>query len=260
MIPESEKLKAIGHAMSRYPEESCGFIVNGQYLAKDNIHPNPKDHFAIADAEYPLRGLEAVIHSHPCGTEYPTYDDQKGQIATNVPWGIVVIDEHKNPNLFFYGEGVEKPPLLGRRYRWGPSGTDGGGDCFALLKDYYQEVLGICLPEYPREYKFWEKGQNPYLESYLDYGFIEVPMEKADIHDLVFMKISSEIVNHVGVIYDSAHIIHHPSGHDSRRSLLGHWQNKITHFLRYNKDGGIPDDSKKGMAPWVSGGAFRTGL
>lgn len=252
--PDVEQ-KIITHALSCAPEESCGFIVNGQYVPALNVHPDPRNHFEIADSHYPLAGLEAVIHSHPCGTVYPTLDDQKGQLRTGVPWGIVVMPEKTKPYLFFYGKGVKPPPLLERDFRWGPSGTDNGGDCFALLKDYYAQHLSIDLPEYPREFLWWEKGQDLFRENFTQYGFREIDRNDIQIHDIVLMKIHSTTTNHVGILTSSAHMLHQIQDHQSRQSLFGHWEKTVSHYLTYDNHG--RDHEEKSSPTRLFGGKIR---
>jgi len=253
--PDVEQ-KIITHALSCGKEESCGFIVDGQYIPAPNVHPDPRNYFEIPDSHCPLRGLQAVVHSHPCGTPYPTIDDQAGQIRTAVPWGIVVMpSDGRKPYLFFYGDGVPIPKLIERDFRWGPSGTDGGGDCFALLKDYYKLQLSITLPEYPREFLWWEKGEDLFVENFTQYGFREIEQNDLQIHDIVLMKVHSPVTNHVGIITSSAHILHQIQDHQSRQSLYGHWEKTISHFLTYDHKG--RDHEEKSFSTRLFGGKIR---
>ena len=120
-------------AIERYPHEACGLIVDSVYRPYRNLHPEPETAFRISPQAWVAaskRGeIQAVVHSHVNGSAEPSAADIQGQIDSNVPWVIVLTDGEVAGDPWAWGDALEPPPLIGRQFRHGPSGTDGKGDC-----------------------------------------------------------------------------------------------------------------------------------
>lgn len=222
------------HARSVYPEESVGFVINGEYVPQKNISNKPLSSFLVDPRDYPEQGLQAVVHSHPEGELIPSEADMRCQITSGVPAGIVCsyYEFYKQSNILWFGNGVEPPPLLERPFRWGPSGSDGKGDCYALIKDYYLIEKEITIPDYPRAQDFWKQGQSLYMDNFRSAGFEEVQGEPQQ-GDVVIMSIRSQVPNHAGIYLGNGLLLHHLMGRLSRREPLNMWRKKVNTYLRY---------------------------
>ena len=245
-----ETIRAIeAHACAEYPRESCGIVLkDGAYIACENhavdAGHDPTQTFALNDAiylkHYIAGDLAAIVHSHPEGSEYPTKADMEGQNSTRVPWGIIRTTQKadkgiKAHGLFWFGDGVPKPALIGRGFRHGVT------DCYALIRDWYAES-GIAIPEFPREWKWWNDGKTSlYEDHFADAGFEILPQSaKAKVGDVFFMRLYSKVPNHAGVYIGNGLILHHltPNGNGyepdwlSRREPVARRINLITAWLR----------------------------
>lgn len=56
-------------------EEICGFIMNCEFFARKNIHPDPFNFFLIDPKDYMLEENVIVFHSHPKHIEKNGFSD-----------------------------------------------------------------------------------------------------------------------------------------------------------------------------------------
>lgn len=221
------------HALQEYPKESCGYIVRGKYYPQINIHETPETAFRVDPAVFP-DGLEAVVHSHP--DEFPvkpTKTDMEGQVRTNVPWGIVNTSVNNN-SILWWGHRCFVPPLHGREYRPGPSGSDGRGDCYALIKDYYLLTRDIELKEFPRDEVWWDTTENPmYEKHYRECGFMEIEEHQLQVGDVFLMQWKFPVLHHGGIYLGNGKGLHHLELRLSREESLPRWKKYIRKYLRY---------------------------
>lgn len=224
--PGGEVVRAmVAHALSEYPKESCGVLVGNQYVPCKNTHANPDKGFRLEAAQWARLvvdgDVQAVIHSHPNGPQYPSADDMRDQVACGVTYGIVPCRENGAGKVFFWGDDVPKEPLLERGFRHGVT------DCYSLIRDWYRAERGLTLPEVPREWGWWNAERGPGLDLYLDTykaaGFKSMG-RRADLQvgDIVLIQSAdSPVVNHAGVyIRDRGdYLIHHTStvGYDPQK-------------------------------------------
>ena len=233
------------HSEACYPAESCGLLVWGEYVPRENVHGDPERHFRIEKKHLaPLLKhdrLQAVVHSHPApaAPPYPSYGDMAQQIAMNVPWAIVpVSEEGRAGEPFVWGDGAVLAPLLGRGYRWGVT------DCYSIIKDWYRVTTRIYLPAVARRWGFWSEpdATDLYLEKYERAGFARIDPGEADVGDAVLYKLNgSHATHHASVIIEPGMMLHHPArqpydpGRLSLREPLARYQQYITHVLRPTK-------------------------
>lgn len=217
------------HALRDYPRESCGVIVDGDYLPLENRAADPHRDFAIADDEYRrLSGrIQAVVHSHPNGPLHPSRADMEGQVATDVPWIIVPTDGNACAPPIQWGDEAETPDPVGREFRHGVT------DCYALVRDHYRLAHGIRLPEVPRDDEWWNQGGNLYLEHFERAGFRRIELAELRVGDAVLMQVRSPVPNHAAVLVEPDLILHHLQSRLSRREPLGPWLRFVTHALRH---------------------------
>jgi proteasome lid subunit RPN8/RPN11 len=226
----------VAHARAEYPREACGLVLNGAYVPVDNLAENPRENFMIAVAETMRPGVQAIVHSHPDGDPWPSAEDMAGQIATALPWGVLTVGSGGAGSVLWWGPGVPRPPLIGRDFRHGPSGSDGRGDCYALIRDWFAEERGIELMEFPRADRWWsdeERLQNLYLDNFGKAGFEEIGIEEIQPGDVVLARVMSRVPNHGGIVLANGLVLHHLTHRLSRTEPLGPWMRHVTHALRY---------------------------
>ena len=233
MFGESVKAAALAHALDDFPKEAVGFVIGGEYVRVENIHPKPELEFETSLASW-RDDIQAIIHSHTNGFDAPTASDIQGQIDTGKPWGLITLDEtgQLKKDLFFWGPGVEVP-LIGREWRSGPTGTDNQGDCYAIIKDFYETEMGIQLKEFPRDEDSFDKGENLYVEGFSQTGFKTISHLELQRGDVILMQINSKVTNHGAVYLGNGEILHHLQNRLSRRDTAARFQRYITHFLRH---------------------------
>lgn len=233
-------------ARDAWPQEMCGLIVAGEFRVCRNAAADPEHGFEIAPADLAAAGgdLAAIVHSHCNGRAAPSAADIRRQVATGVPWGIVVTDGVATTAPYWFGDGVEVPPLVGRRFRHGPSGSDGRGDCYAIVRDWYRLERRIALPEFPRNDGWWNAGERLYEDGFEAAGFrcyhrgpdYNGPLEPGDV---ILISLRGKTPHHAAVILDQKRMLHHLADtarntHLSRREPLARWSRFATHWLRFD--------------------------
>jgi cell wall-associated NlpC family hydrolase len=227
----NEVLNAIQeHAEAAFPNEAVGFVVNGVYEPKENTHLHPSEEFSVTDADYldaDERGLEAIVHSHPGGPDHPTLADMRQQQATAVPWGIVSVIDGVASRAFWWGDEVPVPDLVGREFRHGVT------DCYSLVRDYFRLEKNVLLPDFPRDWEWWQNGEDLYTENFLATGFTPVQGDPQP-GDCFLAQIRSPVPNHAGVYIGDGLVLHHLVNRLSRREPVFPWMKFITRWVRYN--------------------------
>lgn len=104
------------------------------------------------------------------------------------------------PNRYFENAKYEGRPFL-----------HGLFDCYTLVRDYYKRNFQIFLPtNIQRDWEWWNKGQNLYLENAKDCSFIE--SNDIQKHDVLIMNINSPVPNHAAIYLGEGKILHHMAG------------------------------------------------
>ncbi len=217
------------HCARQYPNEGCGIIADDKFIPYPNISPDPEQYFQITNKAWKDHILQAVIHSHTNGNEYPSEADMKGSIESGLPWGIVPCTNGLNKEIFWFGEGVPTEKLIGRGFRHGVT------DCYSLIRDWYLENAHIKLPDFIRGWEWWKNGKDLYLESYSKAGFEEVINEPLERGDLLLFKVRSKVINHAAVYLGDDLILHHPSsdkGYDPSKLSIREPVNRWIKFLQ----------------------------
>lgn len=237
LAPQTIK-KISEHATAAYPEEICGFIIDGDYFPTNNTADDKTTSFRISPEDRlnaeEIGKIEAVIHSHPYDkfnapqypAQWPSNNDMAGWINDNVPWGIVATD----------GEGITQPiwlddndiqPLEGREF------ISGVADCYTLIRDWYRLERGITLKNYPREMEWQNNGLDHYENRFTDAGFRMINRDEIQVGDLVFMKIHSPVICHAAVVTGNNEILHHLIHRLSGYDRLDRWDRQIVKAVRY---------------------------
>lgn len=218
----SDRLKAeiLDHAKKEDPRECCGLIVvvkgRRRYIPCRNAAATPDEHFVIETKDYEAAedqgDVIAIVHSHPASRPEPSQADRVGCNASGLPWIIV------NPKIEAWG--ICKPddyelPYVGREFVFGIV------DCYSLVRDWYDRELGIKLDNFERRDRFWERGENLYLDNYASQGFRKIPFDELTHGDSLLMHLGSSLPNHAAIYIGDQQILHHVQGRLSSRDLLG---------------------------------------
>ena len=248
MIGRPEDITAFqAHARQAWPEEACGAITAEGYVPFRNVAAEPRLHFDCDVERRPLLldgRILAMLHSHPDDPDHPaprgdlqfygpSAHDIAQQQADGLPWGICLTDGDHVTVPFFWGDGVPVPPLLARPFRHGPSGSDGKGDCYALIRDYYRLERGVSLPEGMRDWEWWTKGQDLYTANQGLAGFRVIPADEAQVGDVFLAQIRSPVPNHGGVLVRPGYVLHQLTGRLSREESILPWRKMIVRWLRH---------------------------
>ncbi len=220
------------HAKEEFPREACGLIVEsggerfvfrGQNIAERSYH------FALSPRSYVeaarLGKIVGVYHSHPQGSQEPSQIDRTACNRSGLPWYVFSVPQDRLERIAPEDRGT---PLLGRVFCWGVH------DCFTLLRDYYRP-LGVNIPEYDYEERYWLKGKDYYTERTLACGFVKVlDPEDIQIHDLLHMKIHADVPNHGAVYIGGQRMLHHLERRLSCRDVYdGFWKFSTSAIYRH---------------------------
>lgn len=243
---------AQAHARAEFPKESCGLVVAGAYIPCTNVAADPLRDFEIDPAEQLAarsKGvLEAVIHSHPFVPQskddkpvlWPTQSDMEGQLATNVPWAIVPLDEDSFANPIMWGDGLPMPALIGRSF------VPGVTDCYSLIRDIFRLGREGCaaqgidwpyepieLPEVARDAAWENDGKNLYVDHFKAFGFTEITFGEARPGDAFLISVNHTTLNHAGLLVGNNLLVQHLPLRLSRREPAGIWARAAVKWLRY---------------------------
>lgn len=253
-IGQSAMAAARKHACEVFPNESCGFIADGVYVACENKHPTPTDHFLIDDPRYEAAltagKITSIIHSHPYGPIYPSQLDMEQQIATDVPWVIITLNEKGVAHEVAWGGNLPIAPVISRPF------VHGVLDCFSMIRDVYRlghdELLKqgvhwpfapIELAEVPRSDAWWKTEEDLYMANFGSRGFREITRAEARPGDVFLMRLGdrqanpNKRINHGGVLLEYDQILHHLPVSISARCPAGLWARAADLWLRYE---GVP--------------------
>lgn len=231
------------HALRDFPNEAVGAVTAEGYLPLDNLSKTPTETFNCGgqiDSMVVDGRLLALIHSHPFPnhSSAPSEVDIGQQIAMDVPWGIVPTDGQVCLPVYFWGDQIEPPAMIGRDFRYGPSGTDGKGDCAALVRDWYRTQWKVRLPEWPRAKDCWLNKPDLYRSNLAASGFVRIngglTMVEPLPGDVLLMQIRSRTPNHVAIYLGGGRILHHLEGRLSREESLNRWSEFVTDWFRHD--------------------------
>lgn len=183
------------------------------------IHPED-----FADASD--RGqIVAIVHSHPMSSPVPSECDKVSCERTNLKWYIV---GGLTGDWFELTPSGYKAPLVGRT--WAHDVLD----CYALIRDYYKDVLNVEIPDFARDFEWWHKGQNLYLENFEKAGFFEVELSEIKKHDVILMQAQAPVINHGGVYLGDGKFIHHLHKRLSSKDVFGgYWLKNTVKVVRH---------------------------
>lgn len=241
------------HARAEFPKESCGIVVGDDYVPCPNIAEDPENDFEIPTAVsgklFAAGKVKAILHSHPNGPLFPSQKDMLGQIATNVPWGIVVLDQDgRISEPLMWGDALPIVPLVGRTFMHGIA------DCYTLVRDIFR--LGkegmaaqgmpdwpfdpVTLPEVPRDDSWWSGDDDLYTAHLEKEGFKVIPMEQVRPGDCFLKALGTRDtnphnkLNHAGALVSPDLLLHHLPARLSVREPASLWGRAADLWVRYD--------------------------
>jgi len=232
-LSDTLKAEILAHAKAEDPREACGLIhvVKGRrrYHPCRNIASTPDEHFVLDPEDYAAAEdageITAVVHSHPVTPPTPSDADRIGCNKTELPWVIV------NPKTEAWGgctPSAFELPYVGREFSFGVV------DCYSLLRDWYSREMGIQLKDFDRRDRFWERGENLYVDGFQSQGFRQVSLEDIQHGDGIIMQLGAELPNHGAIYLGDQLILHHVQGRLSSRDVLGgYYVKSIAMVLRH---------------------------
>ena len=204
------------HCKSNPEEESCGMVYRCEssqllkvYKCK-NTAEDPRETFRISPIDF-LSCKEkgeavCVYHSHPTGGEISEYDLMNSS-GHSIPYVMFNLENNK-----FYYSDDSLAPFLGREFEYAKA------DCFSIVEDYYENVLGINLlvPDTNEkvirttEEKDFSDSFNIIEEGLPKVGFKKVLLDSFDEikkYDLLSFKLVNK-PRHVGIAVSKSFFLH----------------------------------------------------
>lgn len=238
-LSEEIKMEFRYHALRETPREACGLvaIVKGkqQYYECKNIAEgkndfilDPRDYIRTEDFVTSHAGdITHVLHSHPATDARPSMADKVGCEQSGLSWAIHSL---QNGDWFSFNPTGYKAPLIGRRFHHGVF------DCYSALRDWYKEKLKIEIIDFERNPKWWENGENLFLENFRAAGFVPVVYGDIQYGDVLLINFNSPVVNHCAIYIGNDQVFHQTMNRLSSREIYGGWLKKNTRMvIRYQK-------------------------
>jgi cell wall-associated NlpC family hydrolase len=243
MIPETALAAFKADVLNRWPQEACGFVVDGNYIPAPNSAAEPLQDFRISALDRMRivgdRKIDAVLHSHPYRidaapkypAQWPSTKDMETYLTMQVPWGIVSTEGETTSDVVWLDDDlILNTPLEGRTF------THGVFDCYSAIRSWFWQERQIRLPDFARGMDWWdETGKDLYDTNFENVGFKTVQPEDVTVGDCVMVRIRSSVVNHAAVVTGPASVYHHAfgrlSGHDE--GWLQKWNKHIVRCVRY---------------------------
>lgn len=237
LFPEAVKAMQ-DHAKRAYPNEAVGLITTRAYVPLKNTSDKPEFTATVSAevvAPYVMDGsLLAVFHSHPKGPNCPSELDMRSQMGMEVPFIIVSTNGDACLAPFAWGDQLEPFPLLERGFQHGVT------DCYELIRDHRWLTYGERLPQFPRDWDWWNKGQSLYVDGFQAAGYrLLEGDETPQAGDGFLACIRSRVPNHAGVLVEPGMILHHATARDpydpsrlAKREPVHRWRDYITHWVR----------------------------
>lgn len=223
-----------------YPYEGVGYLKNGEFFPLENIAEDKLNTFEV-NPSFLLQEPDVLLHSHITGIEEteldprtPSFADLQGQIQTAIEWGICVTDGRTCEDPIFWGNPQNRPPLEGRDFIFNVQ------DCLCLCQDWFYQEHGVVLPTVPRHPLWHMEGENYMEELYESWGFQKVAPHEMQRGDVLFYRVRSPVINHLGIYLGNNEVLSHWFGRTSAIESFGTWASHIEFAARY-----IPDNAEE---------------
>ena len=251
MLTSQIKRQIIEQAIATPDVEICGVILsNDETVQMNNVAPEPQHTFIIEQSEFDLvaDSAVAIYHSH-CLDSQPAIlsrEDISNSKARKLPYALYHTDFNKwdyyNPaDIYPYPlisnpwMPKELPFYLGWKFDYNRS------DCYTLVRSYYKGVLGIDLPDFPRN--TIEETTSPswdmFAGNFEKAGFRELDAgESLQADDVILMCISGTQAHHAAILLDPKNgKALHNLGEERMSELFmygGYWLGATRFVCRHN--------------------------
>jgi len=241
------------HALRDFPNEACGVLTVDGYMPLENI---ADDKLLAGDIDQNLvenlrdtGKLIGIFHSH---CDYPgsravfgpSERDMVSQRSMDVPFFLAWTDGEMCSPVAAWGDTLEREPLIGRVFQHGIT------DCYELIRDYYFLEKGIDLPQFPRNWAWWDSDKNLYEDGFPEAKFRQITAQESRPGDVILFKMYDfrdlsnkdkvQKFNHGGVLYGPGLLLHHVTSkkpYDPARisatTSVGPWLRFDHIWLRY---------------------------
>jgi proteasome lid subunit RPN8/RPN11 len=195
---------AYTHAIEAYPKEAAGVVEGDAYVPLDNLSVTPGDDVMLSDDDLVrVAKAEVFFHSHPSGHGCPSQHDMIYQQQLGIPFVTMTVPLY---DVWAFGDQLARAPIIGRGFRHGVH------DCYSLIRDWYAEA-GVELPEGPRGWEWWSKGQDLYRDNFERAGFDRIaPAEAVRRGDLLLFSFNYNVPMHGAIVIDEQLLLHHAAG------------------------------------------------
>jgi proteasome lid subunit RPN8/RPN11 len=221
---------ALAYAATVQPLEACGVVQGSTFLPVTN-RATQWDAFVMDMREYlaiaKRSRIEAIVHSHVYAPPIPSEGDLAACEDTGLPWLIIGWPVGKWKVIEPTGW---RAPLVGRKW------AHGTHDCFGTIRDGIRLYAGVELPNFPREWEWWETGGNIIADQFAEAGFVEVGGAWQHC-DLALMQVPpSRVINHLALFVAPDMILHQLLGRNSVREIYGGVWQKLTRLHLRHRD------------------------
>lgn len=240
--------------ISKYPEEAVGYFKNGEFFPIDNIASGGyskddawiecednhivKQYECVFDGAILIKKPDCIIHSHTYDSDMvndpriPSITDMENQRLTAIEWALVATDGKICSDPVYWGNPYHRPPIKDREFIFNIQ------DCLSLVQDWYYETFKILLPDHPRSADWDSKGHSYMDDLYKVWGFSDIPINEIRQGDILMMRFLSRTTNHVAIVLDNSHLLHHAVGQvpleEPIHKYLGN-KNRIVRAVRHRE-------------------------
>jgi len=211
--------------------EACGVITNGDsglvVLESANLHPRPDLAFMIDPVLMRQVGsrVVAIWHTHPDDSP-PSERDQSVCDWFGVPHVVYVAGLAR---VFQLEPRPRWRALVGRPWRWGVY------DCWSLVREYHDLVLGIWVPDLKRPKEHDVEAWRERLLTLVGVEFVPVAEGQEQPGDVLGIHLVEPGIDHLAVCLGDQ-ILHHPlDGVSSVDDLTPGWRRRVVGAWRHRR-------------------------
>ncbi|MFM6022193.1 MAG: NlpC/P60 family protein [Dolichospermum sp.] len=251
MLTSQIKRQIIQKAIATPDVEVCGVILdNDEIVQMNNCANEPKHEFLINEDEFDLVADSAVgiYHSHCLESQPATLSpkDIANSKARKIPYVLyhTLFEEwdYYDPNNIYPYPLIPNPWLpkelpfyLGWKFSYNRS------DCYTLIRSYYKGMLGINLPDFPRNniQETTSPSWDMFAGNFEKAGFRKLGTdEMLRTNDVILMCISGTQTHHSAILLDTKdNKALHNLGEGRMSDLFmygGYWETATRFVCRYD--------------------------
>tara|TARA_Y100000593_G_scaffold31767_2_gene62468 strand:- start:7109 stop:7825 length:717 start_codon:yes stop_codon:yes gene_type:complete len=223
------KNKIKEHAFKEKPKECCGFVLDcegerkvfechNSSFTSDFFRISPKDYIRAKD----VGKIIAVYHSHTNTNDLFSEFDKFNSVCHNITYILYCLSN--NSFTYFDPKNNSFNKYIGRKFEIGKT------DCYALVRDFYQDELNIKLTNYRRKDGWRNNLEKLFDSKFKKEGFYEVDsLQKYDC--ILFQLKKNEPSSHIAVFLGKNLILHQPEKSYSRIEEYSSRHQKFTNRI-----------------------------